>query len=80
MPGPDCNAACIKAILDAMRAAQHSAARLSDVAHITLTDPERLARLTPAMVDQVADAARDFGRATASLCGELGFPAAEAGR
>jgi hypothetical protein len=76
MPAPDCNAACIKAILDAMRAAQAAAARLADVAHITGADPARLAKLTPAQVDQISDAARNFGKAAAGLCSELGFPAA----
>jgi hypothetical protein len=75
MPSPDCNAACIKAILDAMRAAQGAAARLSDVAHITLADPARLAALTPEQVTRASDAARVFGKRTAELCAELGFPA-----
>jgi hypothetical protein len=75
MPTPDCNAACIKAILDSMRAAQAAAARLSDVAHITLAEPARMAKLTPAMVDKISDAARTFGKAAADLCSELGFPA-----
>lgn len=76
MPNNPCDAACVKAILDASNQASARASSMSSAALLAWNDPKMRPRvsLTPADVSAYDEACKAFCAATDHLRGLFGFP------